>query len=373
MHVMALASAHMASDEECWSMENSVAPRGDVAAPFAMDKRGSMEARKLCAYNQTRECFLGLEVVGADLAQEPLAERIKALGLRSGEGLWIAPFRSLPTPELPALLDVLYLDEDGRVLEAVESYATSRQKPASAKPASVLVLPAHSIYSSQTQAGDQLVVCAAEEMESQLEGLASGRGAVQVESAALLREEPLWSGGPGMVEFELPAEERQGLAQRHVMGLARPEPRGSETRGPRAPGNAPGNAPGKWLDRWWSPDPRKAPREPAPGLAAYYWNGSAPEPHGIRDISSTGLYVVTEERWYPGTLVLMILQRTDKGEEVAERSIAVLSRAVRWGQDGVGLQFVLADEKSGKQASSATALGADRKEFERFLQQLKKG
>ena len=73
--------------------------------------------------------------------------------------------------------------------------------------------------------------------------------------------------------------------------------------------------PRNWLERWWSPDPRKAPRVPAPGLAAYYWNGSSPVAHGIRDISSTGLYVVTEERWYPGTLVLMTLQRTDLGEE----------------------------------------------------------
>jgi hypothetical protein len=365
MHVMELATAQMVSDEDCWAMENPVAVRGAVAAPFAMDKRGSMEARKLCAYNQTRECFLGLEVVGADLAHASMAERIKALGLRSGEGVWIAPFRSLPTPELPALLDVLYLDEGGRVLDAVESYATSRQKPASTKPASVLVLPAHSIYSSQTQAGDQLVVCAAEEMESRLERLAGSRGAAQVENAALLREEPLWSGGPGMLELELRPEQRQGAEQHHVMGLAKPEPRASETRSPRAPGT--------WLDRWWSPDPRHAPREAAPGLAAYYWNGSAPEPHGIRDISSSGLYVVTEERWYPGTLVLMILQRSEKGEEVAERSIAVLSRAVRWGQDGVGLQFVLAEDKNGKQADAATALGADRNEFERFLQQLKKG
>ena len=61
----------------------------------------------------------------------------------------------------------------------------------------------------------------------------------------------------------------------------------------------------------------------------------------MKDISATGLYVVTEERWYPGTLILMTLQNTHAGEEIAERSISVLSRAVRWGNDGVGLQFVL--------------------------------
>ena len=101
-------------------------------------------------------------------------------------------------------------------------------------------------------------------------------------------------------------------------------------------------------------------------------NGSAPVAHGIRDISSTGLYVVTEERWYPGTLVLMTLQRSDVDDELAERAIAVQSRAVRWGPDGVGLQFVLPDEQ-GRHCSNEPMLdSAGRKEFERFLEQLKR-
>jgi hypothetical protein len=125
-----------------------------------------------------------------------------------------------------------------------------------------------------------------------------------------------------------------------------------------------------WFDRWWSPDPRKAPRVKEPGLAAYYWNGAAPMAHGVRDVSSSGLYVVTEERWYPGTLVLMTLQRTDHGEELAERSIAVQSRAVRWGPDGVGLQFILADEKDMRSGKTAILDAATRGEFDLFLAQL---
>jgi len=38
--------------------------------PVAVDSPragGMMETRKLCAYNQTRECFLGLEVVEANV------------------------------------------------------------------------------------------------------------------------------------------------------------------------------------------------------------------------------------------------------------------------------------------------------------------
>src|SRR5208282_5654825 len=127
-----------------------------------------------------------------------------------------------------------------------------------------------------------------------------------------------------------------------------------------------------WIQRWWSPDPRKAPRVKEPGLAAYYWNGAAAQAHGIRDISSSGLYVVTEERWYPGTLVLMTLQRTDCGEEIAERAVAVNSRAVRWGPDGVGLQFMLSDEREVRAGRLPLLDAAGKKELERFLEYLKR-
>jgi hypothetical protein len=139
------------------------------------------------------------------------------------------------------------------------------------------------------------------------------------------------------------------------------------------PGVSEAPTPRSWLDRWWSPDPRKAPREPSPGLAAYYWNGAALQAHGIRDISSTGLYVVTEERWYPGTLVLMTLQRTDVGEEIEERAIQVQSRAVRWGNDGVGLKFVLPDSREMRRGHNNVVDGADKKGLDRFLRKLRKG
>jgi hypothetical protein len=144
------------------------------------------------------------------------------------------------------------------------------------------------------------------------------------------------------------------------------------------PGMSDVKPPKSWLERWWSPDPRKAPemrkapRGGVPGLAAYYWTGASPRAHSIKDISSTGLYVVTEERWYPGTLILMTLQETDSGQEGSGHSIAVHSRAVRWGNDGVGLQFIPHNPSAGQKGTNPTVTGADQKELDQFLEQLRK-
>jgi hypothetical protein len=123
-----------------------------------------LESLPHCAYNQTRECFLGLEVTAAEFSFADLEERLAERELRSGEGLWLTPFHGIPMTGLYAPLDLIYLDEDCGVIEAVESYPTFLASPSRPRAASVLVLPAHSIYSSQTQAGDQLVLCVAEEM-----------------------------------------------------------------------------------------------------------------------------------------------------------------------------------------------------------------
>jgi hypothetical protein len=329
-----------------------------ACAPAVANSAGP---RAHCAYNQTRECFLGLEVTTGEFSYAKLEAKLAERELRSGEGLWLIPFHGIPVKGLYAPLDLIYLDEDCRVTEVVESYPTFLASAACPQAASVLVLPAHSIYSSQTQMGDQMVLCLAEEMESRLERLSSARDdSAVVQGAVLLREQPLWSGGPGLLELEHPSQDARGI-QPQALEMSLIEPGIKAVRPPK-----------NWLQRWWSPDPRKAPREAEPGLAAYYWNGAAPSEHVVRDISSTGLYLQTEERWYPGTLVLMTLQRTNAGEEIAERSITVMSRAVRWGNDGVGLQLVFPEDQNSRKAKNLQLDGANKKEFAGFLQQLLK-
>lgn len=86
---------------------------------------------------------------------------------------------------------------------------------------------------------------------------------------------------------------------------------------------------------------RRAVRLPAPGLVAYFFTGGAPRPNPIKDISVTGFYMCTDERWLPGTIIRITLQSIDAGRDGRRDSITVHSRVVRWGPDGGGFEFVL--------------------------------
>jgi hypothetical protein len=104
-----------------------------------------------------------------------------------------------------------------------------------------------------------------------------------------------------------------------------------------------------WIKRISSPEHRKAQRMKSPLLVAYYWDGAAPTSHTIQNISSTGFYLVTKERWLPGTMVTVTLQRTDMAHEnsATEPYISVLSKVVRLDEDGVGFAFIPLDPHPG--------------------------
>ncbi len=88
-------------------------------------------------------------------------------------------------------------------------------------------------------------------------------------------------------------------------------------------------------------DRRRATRMKSPPLVAYYWDGGAAVAHSIRDISLSGVYVVTDVRWYPGTHVMIALQRPDLAEGEPHRSLTVNAKVVRFGIDGLGFSFVM--------------------------------
>jgi hypothetical protein len=86
---------------------------------------------------------------------------------------------------------------------------------------------------------------------------------------------------------------------------------------------------------------RGAERRPSPGLVAYEISGNAACMHEVDNISSTGIYLRTSGRWEPGAKVSLTLQRSGPPEENPQQRIEFDAGAVRAGDDGVGLTFVL--------------------------------
>ncbi len=123
-----------------------------------------------------------------------------------------------------------------------------------------------------------------------------------------------------------------------------------------------------WLNAEDSPsDRRRAPRNQVPGVVAFYWNGGAPKEHKIADISATGFYMLTEDRWVPETMMQMTLQRTPAKNGRPKQSIAVLTKVVRRGVDGVGHEFVLSESLDRNSREVLPAQGTDKQALERFL------
>jgi len=327
------------------------------AAGHSPKAQGSAETLKYCAYNRTRERFLGVDVEAGDFTVASLEDQMPALAPRSGAGLWLVPFRGISATSVHIPLDLIYLDRSSTVLDVVESFPIFRVSAASPPAASVLVLPSHTIESTGTLPGDELILCPPEEMKLRLQGLAASSDTA----------EPVRSIAPNVVQMEdrsklrRPAEDRSLSQQSYGTELV--EPAAKEIKPAKS-----------WWQRLLFPDPpppRKADRESFSGLTAYFWNGGVSVQNAIQDISRTGLYVVTEERWYPGTVIRMTL--TDCKEPTVERSITVNATAVRWGNDGVGLRFVFHDDKDQRLSQSLPDGCAGKKQLEQFLQQFRNG
>lgn len=124
-----------------------------------------------------------------------------------------------------------------------------------------------------------------------------------------------------------------------------------------------------WLDWLFSQERREGKRRASLPLVAYYWDGGEPVPHAVLNASSSGMYLLTQQRWYPGTVVTMTLQRAKAAPTDPERTIAVNAKVVRSGKDGVGLAYMLAPMRDVR-PDETMATVADGKMLGRFLERL---
>src|SRR4051812_28301620 len=317
------------------------------------------ESRKYCVYNRTRESFLSLGVVMADSAALQLKALLEDLSIKPDAGLWLSPFRGIPAAKGLSPVDLIYLDEDNRVIQAIESFPNYSVEPPREQPASTLILAGHTVFSSKTQPGDTMLICYADEMEERLgASKAGGRATVNASKAGR-------SGSSQTLVAEPPPEvdrptELLAAHQRLIEKEA-------------AEGENSGLASVSWFIRflrWLSTDRRASKRHPLPGLVAYYWTGGAPQAFHIADISNVGIYLLTDERWFPGTMILMTLQRTNTDGDDPDDFISVLTKVIRWGSDGVGLTFVPSNTVDLNSGEPLPDTGVGKKALQRFIQRV---
>jgi hypothetical protein len=331
-----------------------------TAARQLSEEARNMDTHRYCVYNQSRESFLSLGVEVVDSALKQMKALLENLSVKSDNGFWLMPFRGIPASRGLAPVDLIYLDEEHHVILTVESFPINGIEALQVQPASVLVLPAHTVFSSQTQPGDLLLICAAEEMQRRLERFPNGSGPIPV----LPEKDPDREAPVALIEHsnEEPAADRtMELQVAHQRLLEKDS----------AEAEALQNA--SWFVkflRWLSTDRRASKRHPLPGLVAYYWTGGAPEAFHIGDISGHGLYLLTDERWFPGTMILMTLQRTNTEGDDPDDFISVLTKVIRWGADGLGLSFVPSNTIDLNTGAPLPDRGVGRKALNRFIQRV---
>jgi hypothetical protein len=121
----------------------------------------------------------------------------------------------------------------------------------------------------------------------------------------------------------------------------------------------------KRLLRWIYPDQRLANRHSTPPLIAYPGVVRSSNEYSVGDISLTGFFLITDERWIIGTGFPITLERTD--EAGAGLTLTLHSTAVRSGEDGVAFTFAQPATEQSSDNKRGAATRSDLTKLAQFL------
>lgn len=116
---------------------------------------------------------------------------------------------------------------------------------------------------------------------------------------------------------------------------------------------------GRWSER------RKDGRMPAPDLDVSFATEREQKKVRVKDISATGVYLLTDEPLQPGTQVQLTLQRCkvrenfgilDDVDDTPQANVQLRAKAVRVGEDGVGVTFSETTSETSSWAKLMTAM-----------------
>ena len=330
--------------------DKDTAKDGSLKSPT---QRLDSTVRIYCAYNSSRQVFLCLSVETADVMPKDLKKALDTLTPESKKALWLVPFRGITASQVKRPIDLLFLDQNSCVLSLVESFPESHPGSLNWPVRSAIALPAGTISKSGTLTGDRLVLCSPEEMRRRF------------------------------VNLELPEDDKTAISSRSLEDTALPNSVANDAHG--IIGTPENQEPEvedliakerDWLLCLISPysrEERMTPRESLPSITAYFFTGGAPAPAEVRNISSLGMYVITTERWYPGTIIRVTLSDS-RLPPSRRRAITVNAMAVRTDEEGVGMRFVF--RKPSKQKTThpdhRVMVEITRSEVREFLQDLKR-
>ena len=114
--------------------------------------------RHVFVYNKTRETFLAFRVAVADSVWGRLRGLLGKRSLAPDSGVWIVPASAVHTIGMLFSFDMVLIDKDFKVVGLRELVRPFTVTWPNHRAESVLELPAHSIFRSRTQVGDQLLI-----------------------------------------------------------------------------------------------------------------------------------------------------------------------------------------------------------------------
>jgi uncharacterized membrane protein (UPF0127 family) len=118
----------------------------------------SQTERYVFVYNKTKETFLAFRVKVADSFVSRLVGLLGKKVLKPDGGVWIVPANAVHTIGMLFTFDLVLIDKDFKVVGLRELVRPFRITRPNFRAESVIELPAHSIFKSRTEVGDQLMI-----------------------------------------------------------------------------------------------------------------------------------------------------------------------------------------------------------------------
>jgi uncharacterized membrane protein (UPF0127 family) len=116
------------------------------------------KGRDVFVYNKTKETFIAFRVKVADSITSRLVGLLGKRFLKPDSGVWIVPGNAIHTIGMLFTFDVILIDEDFKVVGLRELIRPFRITRPNFRAESVIEVPAHTIFRSRTEVGDQLVI-----------------------------------------------------------------------------------------------------------------------------------------------------------------------------------------------------------------------